>query len=282
MAISSGLEFFKRIWRMLPKPVRAAVKRFRDTPHNVFNRYIWGMRRALSPLLPIRCWVHTWEGAHYYLSSDPADDYILDGVLVKQREVYFPPELSNAVEPLILDIGAHHGIVAVEMLRRNPGARLIAVEPNPAAVQLLKKNITANSVDNRAEIMAVAIGSANGTACLRFSKEGSWGDSTFIGGNEQSYGTEYIEVPSVTVSTLLCKRTPDIIKCNAEGAEFEFFNQLFSLTCRPRLVIIMTHSRHGESEALLDRFRQEGYEVRQVGDNPEHFHCRLLLQPEHA
>jgi tRNA G37 N-methylase Trm5 len=54
-----------------------------------------------------------------------------------------------------LDIGAHVGYFAVQAARR--GNKVIAVEPNAAAVELLKRNAERNGVSDRIQVIPAAL-----------------------------------------------------------------------------------------------------------------------------
>jgi FkbM family methyltransferase len=49
---------------------------------------------------------------------------------------------------VIVDVGAHVGMVAIWLALRNPQVTVIAVEPEPFNLSHLRANIAANGVDN--------------------------------------------------------------------------------------------------------------------------------------
>jgi len=253
----------------MPEAGKRAFWRYQETPRLVSNRWVWGIRRALLPYLKVRCWVKCIDGAKFFLGDDRIDDIILGDVLQSHKDQYFPQVInSTSAEFLILDVGAHHGIVAAEMLRHYQGASLIAVEPNPHAVKYLRKNFAANNLLERVEIVAVAVGSEEGMTLLRHSDEGSWGDTTTGNGIGQPESKEImngVTVPQTSLAKLLRGRHPDLVKCNAEGAEFTVFPQLFSLGLYPKYVVAMMHPEYGSVEQLVAGFLEAGYELRLVG-----------------
>jgi FkbM family methyltransferase len=254
--------------------VRNAIARYKSTPRTVTPWRRWAIRRALSPWLTLPCQVRA--SSTFVLGSDLVDDFVLEDVLGPLEHVYFPPELPRLASPLILQLGAHSGIVVVELLRRAPTGHVIAMEPSPVAVARLRHHLRINSVEHRCEVIERALGDRNGTVRLRTSREGSWGDSTYPGTNEASYHPGGAWVSASTLADVLRGRQPDIVLCNAEGAEFAFIPQLLALGLRPLVMVLMTHSRHGSVAAVVEPLRSHGFEVRQVGDNPEHLHCRPM------
>lgn len=204
------------------------------------------------------------ERIRLYLSRDPIDEKVARNVAVAYRTSYFPPvPVVLPARPTILDLGAHHGFYTVYALALYPAARLICVEPNRAAIPLLKRNLALNHWLDRARIIHAGLAATATTGCLRLSTEGSWGDSFF----EQPDKTLTVqEVPMLTLAEILQEARPDIVKCNAEGAEFEFVRQLLAMPWRPALLSIAVHEEWGDSQTLLTAMQQAGYQMMQTGE----------------
>jgi hypothetical protein len=68
---------------------------------------------------------------------------------------------------------------------------------------------------------------------------------------------------------------PALVKCNAEGAEFIIFPQMFALGVKPEFVILMAHPEGGSVENLLELFKQNGYIIRDAGSTKKRIrlHC---------
>jgi FkbM family methyltransferase len=150
----------------------------------------------------------------------------------------------------------------------------MAVEPNPIAILLLQKNLAANNILHRLEIVCAGIESQDGSSFLEFSDRGSWGDRIAMHRDQRKKG---VQVHTLTVSTILRGRKPNLVKCNAEGAEFELFPQLFSMGVKPEFVILMVHPEYGSADDLLDLFRTEGYYIQDAGSTKKRIrvHCWL-------
>ncbi len=240
------------------------------------NWPLWIARDLLRPVAAIAVTVRTRAGAGYQLADDPIDDRVLLHVAGPEgRSLYFPKGVAPGEGDLILDIGAHAGIYAVEALRRYPRSHLIAVEPNPISCARMRVNLGLNALDARVQVVQAAIGPRDGTGWLTPEAGGSWGDRGRSEPLREDPGLR--EIPLRTMQRVLAGERPALIKCNAEGAEFEVFPQLFAAGVRPRFVILMVHGREGSSRDLLDLFRKTGYDV-QDADAPPHgrrFHCRL-------
>lgn len=268
----------KRVARgLLPAKVIEALATYYLTPACVRNSRLWGLRRALKPYFLLPCWIVSSEGARFFLGKDPIDDIILEDLLIHCQRVYFPEELS-ALSPamLVLDIGAHHGLFATAMLCRHRYAKVIAVEPNPAATRFIRKNLCGNYLLRRAEITQAGIAPREDAIFLHLSKRGSWADTTSSAMDEVGESSGRTVVRGTTVASILKGRVPDVVKCNAEGAEFEVFRQLFAMGILPQIVILMAHEQFGRVKDLLDLFYDRGYNIRRLPTGTEgqpHYHC---------
>ena len=261
------------IKRVIPKWAREAINRYRSAPKIVQNWHIFAMRQAVRPWWNLNCWVTLQTGSRFYLANDPVDDWILEHVSRSLVEVYFPELLKQFPKDfLFLEVGAHHGFVTVEILRRFPKARIIAVEPNPIAVKFLKRNLNANGFLDRVEIVEAGIGAGDQSGFLKFSTDGSWGD-TIEKSEPYSLG---LRVPLLKVDSILKGRIPDVVKSNAEGAEYELIPQLLSLGIKPKLIILMPHGSRGSIAKINALLKREGYSIFDLGTGDSespHWHC---------
>lgn len=258
------------------------IERYNSTPKIVSNRRTWAIRRGLSPYVKYKCWITTNAGVNIYLGEDFVDDVILEDTLIRHKNLYFPEKLAYRFEDfVILDVGAHHGIYAAHALKYYPSASLIAVEPNPSSVMLLKKNLSANRLMDRVEVVAAGIGKRDGTAFLRYGKSGSWGDSFDGCGNLYNSG---IKVPILSVGSILQSHKPSLVKCNAEGAEFNLIPQLFYNGIFPEHIILMAHEEYGDVENLMRNIRNQGYSIEDVGSTTKRlrYHCILGNRTENS
>jgi len=123
-------------------------------------------------------------------------------------------ELRTA--PTIVEVGAHHGAHAVLLGKkaRELGGMVVAVEPNPQACAVLKRNINLNGLDSTVSCEEVAILDKPGQHCLVM--EGEESHITLesrVGGHR---------VAAVTLEELLSRRSirrVDLLLVDVEGAE---------------------------------------------------------------
>jgi FkbM family methyltransferase len=150
--------------------------------------------------------------------------------------------------------------------KRYPNARFVAIEPALDALLALRDQIAHNRIDHRVEVVPAAISSSAGISTLSHEASGSWGAT--LAKPEHAIGTE--TVATLTLQQVLRGRHPDLIKCNAEGAEFELIPQLEQLPTKPRILIVAVHPGYGDVDSLRETTTRMGYEIRVAtdGDHP--------------
>jgi FkbM family methyltransferase len=150
-----------------------------------------------------------------------------------------------ALEPseppsVIIDAGANIGLTSVFFANRFPTARIIAVEPEPANFELLKKNVA--YYPNVTPLRA-ALWKEDGNVTLFDPGSGSWGFQT----REQRDGESGTgSVPSMSIATLMARcslQWIDLLKVDIEGAEKEVFERAEAWIERVGILMIELHDR---------------------------------------
>lgn len=133
--------------------------------------------------------------------------------------------LRERVKPgaVCLDVGANVGIYVLQFARwAGPTGKIIAFEPNPGALEILRKHIRMNELTGQAEVAPVAVGATNSEAILYaaeadgMSRLGTPNDAIAKRVNE-------IKVPIVTLDSY-CKQQgllPDWLFIDIEGFEIK-------------------------------------------------------------
>jgi FkbM family methyltransferase len=220
-------------------------------------------RKLVAPLLQRPVTLVTTDGLRLRVSADPVDEHIAQSILGPRRPEYFPPwpgELPGGA--CILDIGAHHGLYAAAALHEYPGSRVICVEPSADALGPLRINLQINGYLPRARIVNVALASQPGEGVLQHAADGTWGYSLYEDASA-ALGSE--QVALATLDEILAGERPQILKCNAEGAEFSLFEQLERTGVRPVFMVVMVHPQFGDMEALVETAKSLGYDVSPLG-----------------
>jgi FkbM family methyltransferase len=177
--------------------------------------------------------------------------------------------LSRALNPraVFIDIGANVGIYAIyATLHAGPGARIIAVEPHPLALERLRCNVRLNQLTNIA-IEPMALNDRSGTVTFRPNRR-NIGNSTILF-KEGAAGGELIEVPSESLLDLAARHgltRIDTIKIDVEGAEdlilFPFFASAPE-TLWPSLLLI-ENSEDQWRRDCRDMLIEKGYRWRRI------------------
>jgi FkbM family methyltransferase len=220
-------------------------------------------RKLVAPLLQRPVTLTTADGLRLRVGTDPVDEKIAQHVLGPRRRDYFPalprPLPPN---PCILDVGAHHGLFAVAALHQYPGSRIICVEPGRDALSPLRANLAINGYGDRARIVNAALAPTGGVGSLQHTSDGSWGYSLYEDAADAT-GSERVRLE--TLAEILGDDRPDLVKSNAEGAEFALIEQLAQSDIRPQLMVVMVHPQFGDLAQLFEIAATMGYDVEHVG-----------------
>lgn len=220
-------------------------------------------RKLIAPFWQRPVTLVSTDGVRLQVSTDPVDEQIAQHLLGPRRVDYFPtPRIELGGDACILDVGAHHGFYAAVAMRTYPDARLICVEPSHDALAHIRTNLEINGSLGRARIVNAALAPGAGTGELRHTAEGSWGSSLY---EEQSAAITSESVRLATLAEILEGDRPNIVKCNAEGAEFSLIEQLAATDVRPTFMIVMVHPEFGDVNALTARANEMGYRPVSVG-----------------
>jgi SAM-dependent methyltransferase len=113
----------------------------------------------------------------------------------------------------------------------------------------------------RVRVVPAGLGARRSTATLYTSPEGSWGDSLF----EEDGATPGATVDLLPLADIVAGAPPDIVKCNAEGAEYQLIDQLAAEPWRPALLVVMVHPEFGDPESFEQQARALGYRLERDG-----------------
>jgi FkbM family methyltransferase len=220
-------------------------------------------RKLVAPLFQRPVTLTARDGLRLRVSADPVDEHIAQHVLGRARSTYFPDwPAGPPADACILDIGAHHGLYAAAALHAYRGSRVVCVEPSAHALPLLRDNLALNGYLGRARIVHAALAPASGDGVLQHTADGSWGYSLYEDA-AASVGSEQVRL--ATLDEVLQGDRPDVVKCNAEGAEYSLVECLARTDLRPALMVVMVHPQFGDMAALVANAQAIGYRVSDVG-----------------
>ena len=150
--------------------------------------------------------MHLHESHDQYISEEIAGNGIWESL-----ETTIILRLLQPGE-LLVDCGANIGWYS--MMAAAMGAQVMAFEPEPGNLALLKANIGANSLDGFVEIHGMALGRRAGTSTLQL--------SSFNQGDHRVSALPVGETVTIGVEVLddkLGSRTPTVIKLDTQGSE---------------------------------------------------------------
>jgi FkbM family methyltransferase len=120
-------------------------------------------------------------------------------------------------EGVFYDIGANVGYMSIEMLQQLPASRAVLFEPQPKLVQVIQKSIALNHLQQRAQLLPIALSDSSGSAALNlFANDGH---ASLSDGNP---GQRQITVKMMTLDEAGLAYNlppPDLIKIDVEGHE---------------------------------------------------------------
>jgi FkbM family methyltransferase len=144
----------------------------------------------------------------------------LDELGEASRESHTAKLFTAAVTPgsTAVDVGAHLGYFTLLAARAvGTSGRVLAIEPNPATLPLLRRNVTNNGFEDRVTIVDRALAAHTGRMTFYRSPAG---DTSSL--HQQDAGDQPVEVETVTLDELVAEPTRlSAIKIDVEGAEGE-------------------------------------------------------------
>ena len=165
--------------------------------------------------------------------------------------------LKAGQAPVIIDVGANAGVFTHLVFRVNPGAQVIAVEPQPELVKVLETYATKHG--RQVQCVPAACSNREGTATLFFDHTGDLRASL-----DANFSVEKrkITVPVTTLDRIAPKGDIFLIKIDAEGHDLEVLEGGESTLGRTRFVMLECHKPETleRAKAIL-----RGFECQNVG-----------------
>jgi len=200
-------------------------------------------------------------------------------ILFGTREVDHKIILEKVLKPgmTVLDIGANLGYYAImEMRLIGPHGRLVAIEPSPANVELLKKNLALNGYGD-VKVISGAVSDTAGTREFFLAHQTNLNTFHATGTGLTHLSGKTVDVRTYTVPELAKKHgRPDLIRMDVEGHEIEVFNGMLDAIGRGELapmIIFETHlSRYDtthDMETPLRKLFAFGYHVRYLASSSQ-------------
>lgn len=127
-----------------------------------------------------------------------------------ELEVYEQLARGSSV---IADVGGNIGLYSCIGAAAMPDGRVVAFEPAPGNLEFLRRNVDANGVGDRVEIVGAAVSDKSGEARLYLSD--SMGNHSLAAENAAS--ARHVDVPVTTIDEHFGGARVDILKIDVEG-----------------------------------------------------------------
>ena len=169
----------------------------------------------------------------------------------------------------VVNVGANVGYYTLLASRIvGPEGRVDAFEPNPEMAQLLRSNIALNGMTETTKVFECAVAEKAGVVIIRAERSAPGGGS-ICRKDEGGHFNIVKGVPAVTL-TEHCDRRPDVIICDAEGAEGLVLAGAEEMIRRtvtgPTLIMEWSASRQEAPNEAVDRLLSLGYRVSEIND----------------
>ena len=160
---------------------------------------------------------------------------------------------------LIFDLGANVGFASVYFALHYPGARVFAVEPEPANVAVLRRNVASSP---RVDVVEGAVWPRSGRLAMKDPGKGYWGMRVQEEGDVRN-------VRAVTIPELLEAAGADwvdLVKMDIEGSELELFSEGTEWLESVGALVLELHDRFrpGCREAVRRAVARSGVAFREV------------------
>ena len=175
-------------------------------------------------------------------------------------------------DPLVIDIGANAGFFNVLLFSKLEKARVLAYEPLPSNIELLKKTIMQNEVLKNIRLSQVAVtGSAKESIDL-FTEDTE--DNTVVSSVFSSFNQlnqKKITVPAQSLTSIIEQNNLekiDLLKLDCEGSEYDIiYNTDAEVLKKINMMVIEVHQINDDKYNLksLNQYLQSlGYQTRSM------------------
>jgi FkbM family methyltransferase len=182
-------------------------------------------------------WANLWENDAYDSFSE---------IFIQQEYADFIPD-----EPItnILDLGAHYGYFSLWLQSKRPENEIysLMVEPSQRCQRSLDRLAKYSKLDGRFQYLQAAVGNPK-EEHTRFFERPFMGGSLF---SSSSADCSY-EVKTLTLSDEPnFQQSFDLIKCDLEGAEWDFIIHYSTLLGNSKFLVMEWHSWHSGNGGFL-------------------------------
>lgn len=170
--------------------------------------------------------------------------------------------IESITEPVIIDVGAHHGEYALLLggiIKAKGSGVVIAIEPDPANVAILNDNINRNALQEIVHVMAYAVSDSSGE--MTFVSNGLEG---YLLAEDKTNDKKSHKTQVVTLRDIICRfnlTKVDLLIIDVEGAELPVLRGCPWDVIKPSMIFCEFHPYNwplfGYSGAAMAEFLKE-------------------------
>jgi FkbM family methyltransferase len=241
---------FGRLWAALPEPTKRVYRRVPvSIRYFLYDRLLTGkitvtIRGGLACSMRMEVLPRTEMG--FYLGNYEAD---VQDALTK----FAKPGMT------VFNIGANVGFFSLGLARLvGSNGRVVAFEPNPAALERLKVNVALNNLQDVISAEPIAAGDFDGNASFALARtemQGRFSDLPHV-----SKDAAVVSVTCTTIDTYTNRTgiVPDLLLIDVEHAEGRVLRGMRRLLQKQKPVIIIElHGQQAIAEAYQELIEQE-------------------------
>jgi FkbM family methyltransferase len=194
-----------------------------------------------------------------------ADDSVFYEIFEKREYGYLEQSIKDAKSPII-DIGAHTGMFSIYASAINPKSAIFAYEPCPKNFEALKENFKINNISNVFP-KNLAVSAETGQRVL-FLNEDSHNHSLIPKNGEKEQKVFSTDIKSILSKIKLLENNEkiDLLKMDAEGIEFEIFENISpnTLNVFKKIYLEFHESESKNGEIIRKIFEKQNFKTKLI------------------
>ncbi|MFH1533562.1 MAG: FkbM family methyltransferase [Nitrospirota bacterium] len=191
-----------------------------------------------------------------HIRSD-ADDSVFNEIFIERDYKDLEAIITKATNQII-DIGGHTGMFAIYARTLNPNVPITTYEPGNENFKTLKENLKQNHIKN-IQAKNLAISSKQGQATLYLSEDSH--------NHSLTKKSDKTQITQTTTLAHIIKAKTDLVKIDAEGAEFEIIESTPLETLKLIKTIYIEYHR-SDSTSLTQKLQKAGFHTK---TKPSHY-----------
>lgn len=187
-----------------------------------------------------------FAGRSFKLDRAQGTDQVARDIAIGSYEAPLPMLMMATLvrtEGVFIDVGANTGVYSVMAAKFSPEKAIIAFEPLPAVLEVLRKNISLNGLEKSISVKEIALSDRPGTATLHIPdpSHGLLETSASLEADFKTHsatsGAQTIEVDIATLDSLELQGPISVIKVDIEGHEHAFLEGAKNTLMRERPMV---------------------------------------------